>query len=440
MINAAVLSKEKIDFTSDNGIYGYATGYMLESWYSGRKAIPAVDSLITNPSQIVEGLERDELRCERDLKIDSVSGADITITTLTPLKVLKADYYNGAILVNVTMNQRYTITDDNGAGVLTLDTSPIGWNAAGNKDFCYIKNIQCLIDTDSFDVVGGGLLKSGTTTSTATGKLVDSGASFSSTVLVGMKVVNTTDSTYTYINTIDSDSTLTLENDIFTSGEDYEIQSTRYDWVFGRSLSTQQSIQEIFQQLMFESHAIRFKSYNKTRIVSLEDGNVVGTFSKPIRENGKTLINYEFTPLENIYTDFVLNYDYDYTRKKYMKQAKVNKGFSSDVYLDPLKTYCLNAEKDYKVNRTYTYSSDWIHDDTTAYYLLEKLVLWMTYQRMIVYYTGDIQQHIAYEVGDRVLINCDYMIPTSKNNAQSFLIVYKSIDPKKKVIVFNLLY
>lgn len=64
----------------------------------------------------------------------------------------------------------------------------------------------------------------GTTTSTSAGKLVDSGASFTDRD-VGRKVTNTTDQTTTYVTARDSATTLSVANDIFTSGENYTIHA-----------------------------------------------------------------------------------------------------------------------------------------------------------------------------------------------------------------------
>lgn len=63
----------------------------------------------------------------------------------------------------------------------------------------------------------------GTTTSTTTNKLVDSGQNFLTTVRVGDYVTNETDETQTTVTAIDSNTQLSLADDIFTSGEDYVI-------------------------------------------------------------------------------------------------------------------------------------------------------------------------------------------------------------------------
>jgi len=75
------------------------------------------------------------------------------------------------------------------------------------------------------------VLASGTTTSTGTlFQLIDSGATFLTSVREGDVVKNTTDNTYTYIDSIDSDTQLTLANGIFVSGEGYSI-SGGFGWV-----------------------------------------------------------------------------------------------------------------------------------------------------------------------------------------------------------------
>lgn len=70
----------------------------------------------------------------------------------------------------------------------------------------------------------GATYDTGTTTATTAGKLVDSGADFvTAGVEVGSVVANTTDSTYTYVTAIDSATTLSVANDIFTSGENFSV-------------------------------------------------------------------------------------------------------------------------------------------------------------------------------------------------------------------------
>jgi len=69
-------------------------------------------------------------------------------------------------------------------------------------------------------------ISSTTTGATTAYKLIDSTQTFTKTVDVGDTVTNTTDSTSTTISAIDSDTQLTVKNDIFVSGETYTIADT----------------------------------------------------------------------------------------------------------------------------------------------------------------------------------------------------------------------
>lgn len=79
-----------------------------------------------------------------------------------------------------------------------------------------------------------GIVDSGTTTSAATRKLIETGQNFTSTVNKDDWVRNTSTNEYAYVSSVDSDTQLTLTKDIMTSGAGYEIsngfiQDTRAD-------------------------------------------------------------------------------------------------------------------------------------------------------------------------------------------------------------------
>jgi len=67
---------------------------------------------------------------------------------------------------------------------------------------------------------------SGTADGTTTSKLVNAGGKFKENANVGMIVYNVTDDTNTTITAIDDDDTLSLADDIFVSGEEYQLQWT----------------------------------------------------------------------------------------------------------------------------------------------------------------------------------------------------------------------
>jgi hypothetical protein len=64
---------------------------------------------------------------------------------------------------------------------------------------------------------------SGTTSATTANKLVQAGQNFTSTVRVSDIVYNTTDSTAATVTAVDSDTTLSLSENIMESGEEYTI-------------------------------------------------------------------------------------------------------------------------------------------------------------------------------------------------------------------------
>ncbi len=52
---------------------------------------------------------------------------------------------------------------------------------------------------------------------------------------------------------------------------------------------------------------------------------------------------------------------------------------------------------------------------------------------------GDIKTYFKYEIGDKVLIDFDYMIPTGVNNSEVFLVTGKSLNFKMKTVALTLL-
>ena len=109
-----------------------------------------------------------------------------------------------------------------------------------------------LVDTDTTNanssvvLHGGGAtyskgtVDSGTTDSTTASKLVDSTQNFVTTVTIGDIIHNTTDNSYAEVTAIDSDTTLSLDTDIMTTGETYEVfgsaaAKAKYSLVYSKS-------------------------------------------------------------------------------------------------------------------------------------------------------------------------------------------------------------
>lgn len=84
-------------------------------------------------------------------------------------------------------------------------------------------------DPSLSEIAWGATADSGTTDGASAGKLIDAGQNFETTVRVGMMIKNTSDTTYTYVTAVDSDSQLSVNDDIFPSGKNYTI----YENMFG---------------------------------------------------------------------------------------------------------------------------------------------------------------------------------------------------------------
>lgn len=93
-----------------------------------------------------------------------------------------------------------------------------------SSNFLNAKKGISILKSDNAEVPFINVAASGTTDATTANKLVDSTASFGGNVVeVGDIVYNTTGSTAATVTAIDSDTTLTLNADIMTSGQAYTI-------------------------------------------------------------------------------------------------------------------------------------------------------------------------------------------------------------------------
>lgn len=111
----------------------------------------SIDDVIETPAGIIESILRDEIFVERDLEISSKFADDTYSMNL--LKYTTDDYYNGAIVYNITRNERMNVIGYDGTlKKLTMNTDLYSWDAG---DKCFLTNIQGdnKIDIDSFDAL-----------------------------------------------------------------------------------------------------------------------------------------------------------------------------------------------------------------------------------------------------------------------------------------------
>ena len=377
----APISRKDVTWDGDN-IFGAGSGRPFGRWIDNVRGGARSNgynedtSVIHNPIYIVESLYRDEIFVERDLQI--TSSASTTTFTCRNAISKSDDYYNNAEFYNVTTNVKRYITDYVGSTntftISSLDASM----AAGNN--IYLTNIwgDYKIDETTFDAIG-----------------------------------NTTN-------------------------------GLRDGWEFARSIITKQPVQTLINEILYESHCILFEAadedngYAKIKVKALDSGSG-DTWSKPAYKDGLPLINLSLTDLGQVFTSFKLFYHYDLGEGDYLKSILVDKnGYSNpsggSTLTDAHKNLCAYAEKTYQVNNPFTYSSNWIYDDATAEYFLDKKINWFTKQRLKVNWTtpfcdnlNDID-YIKYELGDQVKLNYDKMIPSGLNNSVYFMITGKTIE------------
>jgi hypothetical protein len=146
-----------------------------------------------------------------------------TMSCIT-VSVASAWIYN-----NTCIGGRYAVTQSSGTVYLknNIGQSHNNGDYTGTFDSSSGRNIGeynqanlCFgtaVDSGNTDGIGGG-----------TNELKDSGQNFQTTCRVGFVVKNTTDTTYSYITAVVSDTELTLNDDIMDDSEDYEIYPNLY--------------------------------------------------------------------------------------------------------------------------------------------------------------------------------------------------------------------
>jgi len=127
------------------------------------------------------------------------------------------------------------ISDETGSGALNFGppgyaSGAMAYPSTAQQVVAKDTELRILLDTESFDVLGefNSTVKTGTTTATSAGHLIDTTLSPFVAGDVGRAVWNTTDNTYTTITVYNSASDVTVANNIFTSGEGYKAHFSRF--------------------------------------------------------------------------------------------------------------------------------------------------------------------------------------------------------------------
>jgi hypothetical protein len=152
------------------------------------------------------------------------SGQDIKIPVFAEAATITVSLTSSAgANVNWEAADDFWETNDStwGSGTSDLTITDNG-NTNQKIQYVIIEDTENLIDGDT--VTFSSVKDSGTTTSAATNKLIQSGQNFLTTVRVGDLVKNTTDSTTATVTAVDSDTQLSISSNIMASGENYQIK------------------------------------------------------------------------------------------------------------------------------------------------------------------------------------------------------------------------
>ena len=161
---------------------------------------------------------------------------------------------------------------------------------------------------DAYTIVRGVLIVDGTTDGTTTDKLVDSGETFTTRIVAGDKVRNTTDNTEAYVTAVDDANTLSLSADIMTTGEDYIIS---------------ESPQRVINNRIREKYRVLVLWTDKTTVVKA--GEAIAETLNALRIG---YANGYFTSVKPSFTDGTLKFTVTY------KCAAFNKSGTANVMME----------------------------------------------------------------------------------------------------------
>ena len=137
-----------------------------------------------------------------------IANSTNTTNNITADSIRICDDNNNSFLIP-NLSETFDITTDLNAGSEKSNTKYQHWIGCD-----YLGNIQRLLVPDIQGVADG----------TASNKLIDSTATFvTDAIQIGDIVRNLTDDVKTFVSAVDSQTSLSLDDDIFVSGEDYEI-------------------------------------------------------------------------------------------------------------------------------------------------------------------------------------------------------------------------
>lgn len=333
--------------------------------------------LIENPAYVVESILRDWVFAERNLRVDvpeSKTEFEISGSVYgASLSSSKADYYVGAIWYNHNTGHKSYVTSYDGS-----------------------TKIVTIADDDP------------------------------GTLLAGMYVTLTNIQGDNLIDITSFDSIGNTTNGL------------RKDYVAAKSLNEFSNAKDYLQSVCSDFLLFLTKSGGKYKLATLEAKSTAdGTFSNPLKENGREKIFTYLTDLNSIYTDFKFQHNFNYAKSEYTDKMVCNALGSTYGLGTTYEGYCRTIQNELRQGiKSYEKDFQFIHNGMdsepatgqTMHLVAQKLIEFYTKQRLAVEYYGDFKNHMVYEPGDQVKINYPSQIPNGLNNSAFFLITEKQIE------------
>lgn len=206
----------------------------------------------------------------------------------------------------------------------------------------------------------------------------------------------------------------------------------RDGWIFGKSVYQETLAEGILNEILFESRCILFTSFDKYKLVAIDDTPTeVATWTTPLMQNGKLLASASLSTIRQLYNDFRVNYYFDYGIGVCKKTLFVNKAGASSELTNgaTYQATCKTLFDNYKIINRFEYNCNWIYDDDTAELFFDKIFEWYSKQRLIVNWATPVSDYLQYEVGDIIKLNNSEIIPTGVNNVSKFMIMETPLKP-----------
>ncbi|RMD92574.1 MAG: hypothetical protein D6814_16675 [Calditrichaeota bacterium] len=191
---------------------------------------------------------------------------------------------------------------------------------------------------------------------------------------------------------------------------------TRNGWKFAFQLLERKNSIDLIDELCKNSQLIYYVDYQLRE--SLRELPLSGATSQKslslsdyTLEGKKSSFHVKKSPLEKIYNDFEVRYHYNYATQEYEKRVFCNKDGRSSGVLQARQDDCSNSYNNYGFERKLVVESPYIRDDTTAIYLLSRLVIWFTGRKKKVSFKTMLNG-LDIELGDVVTPYHPFLFPS----------------------------